>query len=137
MQMIRIQSTWENSISNNPWNKKTGWYDTLYEHNKIKCLLCPLLNEKPMIFQNWFSALKLGSIRICTCAFQSLPVQLFTSLSFKLIMACNQDYWNGKTATNSPLSMQLEYVFEKFEEYLSCSKENLTSIFITSMTTKQ
>ena len=51
-------------------------------------------------------------------------------------MACNQDYWNGKTATNSPLSMQLEYVFEKFEEYLSCSKENLTSIFITSMTTK-
>ena len=52
-------------------------------------------------------------------------------------MACKEDYWNGKTATNSPLSMQLEYVFEKFEEYLSCSKENLTSIFITSMTTKQ
>lgn len=85
----------------------------------------------------YMSTAKPGSILICTCAFKSLSVQLFTSLSFKLIMACKHDYWNGKTATNSPLSMQLEYVFEKFEEYLSCSKENLTSIFITSMTTKQ
>ena len=94
-------------------------------------------NFKSNDSKNWFSALKTGSIRICTCAFQSLSVQLFTSLCFKLIMACNQDYWNGKTAANSPLSMQLEYVFEKFKEYLSCSKGNLTSNFITSMTTKQ